>query len=156
MRRTDREVEGRDDLLAILGGADTCRLGFAVAGEPYIVAVNYGFEWTGEMPVLYFHCAREGRKLDAMRANPRVCFELDGEHELIRGERPCDWGMKYASIVGYGRLSEVVDGEARQAGLDSIMVRYGWKGEAAYAPAVFDRTTVLRLDVDELSGKRRG
>ena len=155
MRRNDRRVEGRAELAAILEAADSCSLAFASGNEPYIVKLNYGFELEGELPVLYFHCAREGRKLEMMRANPRVCFSLDAEHELATGPAPCDWGMKYASIVGYGLLREVEgDGERRSA-LDKVMRHYGWGGEGAYREGPLSATKVLRLDVAELCGKRK-
>jgi uncharacterized protein len=155
MRRVDREVRGRDELAAILDEADACRIAFAVGGEPYIVTMNFGYDWEGELPVLYFHCAREGRKLDSMRANPRVCFELDAAHELSRGDAACSWGMKYASVVGYGTLSELNGDAERKAGMDRIMGHYGWQGQADYAEAVLKATAVLALRVGELSGKRK-
>jgi uncharacterized protein len=155
MRRADREVQSRDELRAIFERADVCRVAFAVGGEPYIATMNFGYEWDGELPVLYFHCAREGRKLEAMRANPRVCFELDVDHELATGGTPCEWGMKYASIVGYGALAEVAGDAERKAGLDSVMRHYGWKGAAGYEEGALRATTVLSLRASELRGKRK-
>jgi nitroimidazol reductase NimA-like FMN-containing flavoprotein (pyridoxamine 5'-phosphate oxidase superfamily) len=155
MRRKDREIVDKESLRAILENADACRLAFARGDMPYIVTMNFGFEWEGAFPVLYFHSAREGRKLEMMRANPRVCFELDVDHELTRGPAPCDWGMKYASLVGYGELRELADEGERKSGLDLVMSKYGWNGEADYRAGPVMATAVLRLDVDELSGKRR-
>lgn len=155
MRRADRALVGKTELMEILDKADACRVAFAAGGEPYMVALNFGYEWEGELPVLYFHCAREGRKLDAMRGNPRVCFQLDVGHELVGGASACSWGMKYASIVGYGELSEVLDEAERKRGLDRIMRHYGWEGEASYAEETMRATIVLSLRATELSGKRR-
>jgi uncharacterized protein len=155
MRRADREIKDRGELLAILEKADSCALAFAAGGQPYIVKLNFGFEWVGDFPILYFHCAREGRKLEMMRANPRVCFSLDAEHELATGPAPCDWGMLYASIVGYGLLREVEGDGDRRSALDKVMRHYGWGGEGAYREGPFGATKVLRLDVAELSGKRK-
>jgi uncharacterized protein len=155
MRRSDRQVSDREGLLAILDEADACRLAFAAGDEPYIVTLSFGYEWEGELPVLYFHCAREGRKLEAMRANPRVCFELDTDHELITGPSPCGWGMKFASVVGYGMLTEVRDETERKSGLDRIMRHYGWTGPANYAEASLRATTLLSLRATELCGKRK-
>ncbi len=155
MRRKDREIRDRAALEDILARADACRLAFAAGGEPYIVTLNYGYSWDGELPLLYFHCAREGRKLDLARAAPRVCFELDLDHELVAGPDPCEWGMKYASIVGYGELRELGDAAGRQAALGAIMSHYGWKNEGAYKPAVLGVTTLLELRVTELTGKRK-
>ena len=159
MRRKDREIRDRAGLEAIFERADACRLAFAAGGEPYIVALNFGYERagaaSGDLPVLYFHCAREGRKLDLMRKAPRVCFELDTDHELVTGPAPCDWGMKYASIVGYGILRELQDSAERQAALKAIMRKYGWKGEGSFKDSVLGTTTVLELRVTELTGKRK-
>jgi hypothetical protein len=156
MRRKDREIDDRASLLAIIEQADACRLAFAVGDMPYIVTMNFGWEWDGEFPVLFFHCAREGRKLEMMRLNPRVCFEFDVGHELVTGPAPCDWGMKYASVIGYGILSEITDEDQRGAGLDRVMRRYGWNGEGIYKAGTLAATTVLALRVDELVGKKKG
>jgi nitroimidazol reductase NimA-like FMN-containing flavoprotein (pyridoxamine 5'-phosphate oxidase superfamily) len=155
MRRKDREIEDREALSSILEKADACHLAFAVGDMPYIVTMNFGWEWQGEYPVLYFHCAREGRKLEMMRRNPRVCFELDVGHELVTGSVPCDWGMKYSSVVGYGILGEIPDDAGRLAGLDRVMRHYGWSGGVDYRSGTLDTTTVLSLKIDELSGKRK-
>jgi uncharacterized protein len=155
MRRKDREIEDRAGLRAILEEADACRLAFAAGGQPYIVTMNFGYVWEGAFPLLYFHCAKAGRKLDMMRSDPRVCFELDVGHELTAGPAPCDYSMKFASIVGYGTLSELRDDGERRAGLDLILRHYGWKGEGSYEAGALGATALLRLEVDELVGKRK-
>ena len=155
MRRKDRAIGDRESLAAIIEEADACRLAFAAGDTPYIVTMNFGYEWEGRLPVFYFHCAREGRKLEMMRANPRVCFELDAGHGLKKGPAPCDWGMSYSSLVGYGVLGELGGESERREGLDRVMRHYGWTGEGEYSPGVLAATKVLRLAVDEMSGKRK-
>ena len=155
MRRKDRELRDRESQAAIFDKADVCRLAFAAGNVPYIVTMNFGYEWEGSLPVLFFHCARDGRKLDMMRANPRVCFELDVGHELATGPGPCDCGMRYASIVGYGSLGELGDEGERLEALSRIMRHYGWRGEGDFDPAALGATTLLRLSVEEMSGKRK-
>ena len=63
--------------------------GLRLRRHSYIVTMNFGYEWEGRLPAFYFHCAREGRKLEMMRSNPRVCFELDCGHALRTGPAPC-------------------------------------------------------------------
>lgn len=155
MRREDRRIADQESLRALFEQADVCRLAFAVGELPYIVTLNFGFEWVGPQPLLFFHCARKGRKLEMMEANPRVCFELDLGHELVTGSAPCDWGMKYASIVGYGLLRRVAGEEERRRGLDRIMEHYGWGGAGEYSGSTLKATELLALEVDELSGKRK-
>jgi uncharacterized protein len=156
MRRTDRAVTDKARLESMLAAADSCRLGFAVGGEPYVVALCFGHEWRGDLPVLYFHCAREGRKLDMMRANPRVCIQLDCRRETTSADEPCGWSMRYESLVSYGILEEVEVEAERRAGLDLVMRHYGWDGKGAYAEKALAATAVLRLTLDELVGKAKG
>jgi nitroimidazol reductase NimA-like FMN-containing flavoprotein (pyridoxamine 5'-phosphate oxidase superfamily) len=155
MRRRDREISDRESLRKILDEADACRLAFAAGDTPYIVALSFGYSWDGEFPLLYFHCAREGRKLDMMRLNPRVCFELDIDREVQAGPRPCDWTTRFASIVGYGSLRELGGDEPRRAALALILRHYGWPGDGGFDAASLGATVVLELRVDEICGKRK-
>ena len=47
-------------------------------GVPYIVPLNYGYEYADGELTFYFHSAKEGRKLEILKKNPTVCLELDG------------------------------------------------------------------------------
>jgi len=154
MRRKEREVIERNAQLEILKNADAVRIAFAVDKEPYIVSMNFGFVWEERLQ-LYLHCAREGKKLDMMRRNNRVCFQMDVDHQMVIDQIPCRWSMNYASIVGRGSLVEVVDERERFLGLNCMMADYGNTGEAGFPAETLQETTVLRLDVEELSAKRK-
>ena len=152
MRRKEREVTEMGEIISIIDSADVCRVAFADNGIPYIVTMNFGFQ-DGEIPELYFHCAHEGRKLDMLNKNNYVCFEMDTDHEINRGEIACDWGMKFRSVVGYGRIFKVDNEKERKKGLDLIMEHYGAMGPLEYDPKTFDRTAVLKLEVHEIKAK---
>jgi uncharacterized protein len=154
MRRKDRLVQEASDLEQIISEADVCRVAFADNNTPYIVTMNFGFSG-GSKPCFFFHCANEGRKLDMMRKNSFVCFEVDTDHKLYEGENGCDWGMKFSSVVGWGRLSIVMERDERNAGLGLIMYHYSGRSGFAYDEKVLLNTTVLRLDVEEMTGKRK-
>jgi nitroimidazol reductase NimA-like FMN-containing flavoprotein (pyridoxamine 5'-phosphate oxidase superfamily) len=154
LRRKDREIKDIVDLKDIVRRADVCRIAFAVNNTPYIVTLNFGYKWNNEL-TLYFHCAREGRKLDLMRQNNRVCLEMDIDHELQLGETPCEGTMKYKSIIGYGLLEIVQDPKEKRKGLDLIMDKYGYAGKKEYDEKLFNMTEVFKLKVTEISGKRK-
>jgi nitroimidazol reductase NimA-like FMN-containing flavoprotein (pyridoxamine 5'-phosphate oxidase superfamily) len=88
-----------------------------------------------------------------MKKNSHVCFQMDTDHRITSGEKGCDWGMKYKSVVGYGRLSAADTDEERRKGLDLIMDQYGGSGKYDYDPKLFSRTMVLRLEIIEISAK---
>jgi uncharacterized protein len=154
MRRNDREVTGRSEVDEIIRKADVCRIAFAYDNMPYLVTMNFGYS-SGPVQKFYFHCANEGKKLDMIRKNNYVCFELDADHQLITGSKSCDWGMKFSSIIGYGNISIITEKEEKIHGLNHIMEHYGASGEFSYNESILERTTVLRLDVEQMTGKNK-
>jgi len=120
------------------------------AGMPYIVPMNYGL---GDN-CLYLHCAREGRKLEILKKNDRVCFEMDLMREVKRVEMGCGCTAVYESVIGFGRAVLVEDAGEKRRGLDRIMEHYG-QGPFAYTKENLARTAVLRVDIESLTGKRR-
>jgi len=152
MRRKDREVTDREVIIAIIHSADVCRISFADNNIPYIVTMNFGFKG-GEKDELYFHSAPEGRKLEMLRKNNYVCFEMDTGHKLYRGKKGCDWGMNFRSVVGYGRIYIVEEEGQKKKGLDQIMDQYGGKRPYNYDSKILNKTTILRLDILEMTAK---
>ena len=112
MRRRDREITDREEMEAILQAAQVCRLAVADGEEPYVVPLCFGYE-SGSF---YFHSAFEGRKIDILKKNPRVCIEADSTAGLIRDADPCAWGVRYASVICTGRARFVVDAMEKKTG----------------------------------------
>jgi nitroimidazol reductase NimA-like FMN-containing flavoprotein (pyridoxamine 5'-phosphate oxidase superfamily) len=153
MRRNERGISDIQIIEEIIRKADVCRIAIANGNIPYIVTMNYGYEGIPEQR-LYFHCANEGKKLEMIRKNNYVCFEMDTDHQIYSGIKGCDWGMKYSSVVGYGNISIITETEAIKTGLNCIMSHYGSEGEYFYDEKVLERTTILRLDIIEMTGKK--
>jgi uncharacterized protein len=89
-----------------------------------------------------------------IRKNSYACFELDTDHELYSGSKGCDWGMKYKSVVGYGNISIVTDRSAKIEGLNSIMKHYSGTADHSFDDKVAERTTVLMLEITEITAKK--
>ena len=115
--------------------------------------MNFGYR-PGPDKRLFFHCANAGRKLQMIRKNNYVCFEMDTDHQIISGTRGCDWSMKYDSVIGYGIISVLTGREEKISGLDVIMAHYGGKGPWDYEERELARTTILQLDIKEMTGKK--
>ena len=154
MRRSDREIKNLKEVEEIIQKADVCRIAFANDNFPYIVTMNFGYsaEPSGS---IYFHCAPNGKKLDMISKNNHVCFEMDIDHKLIKGPKSCDWGMSFSSVVGYGIISVVNENEEKIKGMNCIMDHYDGDGDYTYDEKVFEHTTILRLDIQEITGKRK-
>jgi nitroimidazol reductase NimA-like FMN-containing flavoprotein (pyridoxamine 5'-phosphate oxidase superfamily) len=153
MRRNERKISELNEVNEIIRKADVCRISLANGDIPYMVAMNFGYQPAADGK-LYFHCANEGRKLEMIRKNNYVCFQMDTDHQLFNGEKGCDWGMKYSSVVGYGNISIVTEPEAKKTGLNFIMAHYGGEREYTYDENVLARTTILCLQIIEMTGKK--
>ncbi len=155
MRRKDREVKEIDDIESIIAKCSVIRIGFVDKGFPYIVPLNFGYLRTeGQMSIFYFHCAKDGRKLELIKENDNVCFELDCSLKIIEDETACEWSSEYESVIGSGVICIVDEINEKTIGMHIIMGKYGFKGVPSYEHDVFARTTILKLSVTEMSGKR--
>jgi nitroimidazol reductase NimA-like FMN-containing flavoprotein (pyridoxamine 5'-phosphate oxidase superfamily) len=149
MRRKEQEITDRATLESILQRATVCRLGLAVAGEPYVVPVSFGY---GD-GCLYVHSSPEGRKVEMIRQNPRVCFEVDVDEELVRKGAPCSWGVRYRSVIGWGQAAFLTDEAEKRRALDVIVGHYG--GPAGqYRAKGLREVAVICIQVEEMTGKK--
>ena len=72
MRRSDREITDRNEILQVMERCDVCRLALNDGEYPYILPLNFGMEQAGEQIILYFHGATEGKKLNLIARDPRA------------------------------------------------------------------------------------
>ncbi len=152
MRRNDREIINRAELIAILKQAEVCRIALSDHDTPYIVPLNFGIQ-DGNPLVLYFHSAPVGRKLDIIRNNNKACFEVETDTKVVVQTKACSCSMQYRSVIGVGHI-EIVSGEQeKKHGLDMIMKHYTNEEHFDYDPRVMERTVILKLVVEEISGK---
>jgi len=117
LRRADKEIADRGEIDKILRKATVCRLGLVDNAIPYVVPLSFGYEGN----TLYFHSAREGKKVGLLKRNAAVCFEFDVDVEPVRSETSCGWTMRYRSVIGSGTASFVEDPGAKSAALETIM-----------------------------------
>ncbi|QQO09963.1 pyridoxamine 5'-phosphate oxidase family protein [Breznakiella homolactica] len=121
MRRKDREITDVNEILEVINSCKVCRLAMADNNRPYIVPLNFGYTFEGDRMVLYFHSAKTGEKIDIMKKNGTVCFEMDGDHTLIEGPHACDYGFAYRSVIGFGTVSFIEDDKEKTFALNTIM-----------------------------------
>ncbi len=149
MRRSEREIKDRAVIDAIIRHCLVCRLGLSDAVEPYIVPLCFGYD--GE--ALYFHSASDGRKIDILRKNSRVCFEFDIPEGMREAEQGCRWGIKYRSVIGFGTAEIVDDQEDKKKALGIIMAQYSDK-EYIFPEDVVTKTTVIKVVIARVTGKQ--
>lgn len=153
MRRSDREITEFQELLGVMRRCDVCRLALNDEGYPYILPLNFGMSVEGGQVTLYFHGANEGTKYDLIRRDNRASFEMDCAHRLVLDEEKGNCTMEYESVMGRGRV-EIVPDEEKEAALRLLMAQYR-APDFPYSPAAVPRTTVMKLTVEQMTGKKR-
>lgn len=153
MRRKDREITDFDEMMRIVEKCDTCRLAINDGEYPYIVPMNFGTDVEEEQLYLYFHSANAGTKLDLLKKNNKVTFEMDCEHNIILYQERMSCTMGYASVIGHG-TAEFVKDEDKFVALKKIMRHYH-SGEFVFNTDMMKMTAVFRVKVLDMVGKRR-
>ena len=154
MRRKDREVTEADQIDAAVRSCDCCRVGFADEGTVYIVPLNFGYSTSEGGRIFYFHGASEGKKMDLIRKNPDVGFELDTGHGLSLSETGCGCSFRFRSVIGRGKAALVENPEEKLAALRILMEQYGGKRDWTFDENVVRHTAVWKLTVEEISCKQ--
>lgn len=154
MRRKDREVTQKEELQEIIKCCKVVRLGLQDEEGIYIVPLNFGYQYEDNQLVFYFHSAKEGRKIDAIAVNPKVCIEMDCEHQLVEAETACAYGYSFLSIIGNGTAHFVTDREEKKMAL-SLLMRHQTGKEFAFTDEMTEAVCVFKVLVTSFTGKNR-
>ena len=105
MRRKDKQIENKEIIDKVIKESLVCRVALAKDNIPYIVPVSFGYDGK----CLYVHTAKEGKKVDYLAANNRVCFEFDINVKTIGHESvACKWTTSYQSVIGFGKMTDTI------------------------------------------------
>ncbi len=153
MRRADREITAPNDILSIINDCKVIHLAMIDGGEPYLLPLNFGYAYENGAFSFFCHSAREGRKLDILRRNPTVAFEMDCRGALDEHAAACRCGYYFASVTGVGRV-EFLDGEEKLAALTALM-RHMAGREDRFTPEQARVVEVFAVRAVKLSAKAR-
>lgn len=153
MRRNDREIKDFEKLVQVMQKCDVCRLALNDDGYPYILPLNFGMTVEQGVITLYFHGAAEGTKYRLIEKDNRASFEMDCSHRLVMDTDNMSCTMEYESVIGRGRLFVVPDEEKYEA--LCVLMRQYHQEEFPFNQAAIPRTVVLKLVVEQLTGKAR-
>ncbi len=153
MRRKDREITDSKKIESIVKASYAVRLGFIDEGEVYIVPLNFGYSNRNGQYVFYFHSAKEGRKIDLMRTNPKVGFELDTGYKLSSSDIACECTSSYQSVIGTGTVSIIEERKEKEFALNRVMHHSTGKEDWTFNEKMFHSVCVFKLEVEKLSCK---
>ena len=150
MRKLNKKITDPQVIVHLLETCHTGRLGTVGRdGRPMVKPLNFAYH----EGIIYFHCAKEGEKLDDIRGDNRVCFEVDLPVAYVKGtmENPCRAEYLYRSVIARGRAIIVEDRAERLLALDALMSKYQPEGGyGAYPEEKLALTCIVRIDIEEM------
>ncbi|RLC18093.1 MAG: pyridoxamine 5'-phosphate oxidase family protein [Deltaproteobacteria bacterium] len=149
MRRKEKEITDIKEIEKFLHQSNVCRLAMVDGDKPYMVPLNFGYH----DGCLFFHSAKEGRKIDLIKKNPNVCFEFDQLIKFKKAKIACDWGVEYKSVIGSGKAQLLDDLEEKIEALNIIMAQYSDR-MFEYPEKMLEKTIVIKVQIDSMTGKQ--
>lgn len=160
MRRSDREVTNKEKIKEILGMCKTCYLAMTDEGKPYVIPLSFGYDMLERENqenrlILYFHSAKEGRKLDILHKNNEVSFAIacEGEAEYAK-ENPCNSGYYYSSVQGFGIVEFVEDASEKCKAL-SLLMKHQANLDVTFSLEQAQPVCVYKVISDAFTGKQK-
>lgn len=150
----NRKLTFKPEMEKIIIKCDVCSLSMVDQNnEPYVIPMNFGYA----EDTVYFHAARAGKKIDILKKNPKVCISFSTDHELyyVNEEVGCSWGMKYRSILVYGKVEMIDDYDERVRALEIIMANYSDRDFKFNKPAVLD-VQPFKVKLEKMEGRVLG
>ena len=153
MRRKDKLVTDKKILHEVIEKAEVCRLGLVDDLTPYIVPLSFVFDGTH----IYVHSATEGRKVDILRRNNRVCVEFEQDIALVKGKKACDYGFRFLTVICHGTAEAVHDIDEKNSALNQLMNHYEpeWNSRQ-FTEQELSSVLVFKITVEEMTGKVSG
>jgi uncharacterized protein len=148
MRRRDREIRDRSQIDAILYSETVMHLAISDNNIPFVVPLFYAYDGTS----IYFHSARSGTKMEILKRNSVVCFEVCVNEGVIHSNAACDFEAKHRTVIGFGNVRMVTDRAEKIKALDLIVARFTDK-KFDYPMDNLKRTQVVRIDITAINGK---
>ena len=154
MTKRELQITDENQIRAILDTAKVVHLGLCVDNEPYVVPMNYGYTMIDGKLTIYLHSAVLGKKLDMIRKNPRVFIEMDCNRQPFEGEKPCQYGLSYSSLMGRGTARIIEDVTEKEQAMTALMKTQTQK-DFTFNEKLVSIVAVVRIDVEEYTAKHR-
>lgn len=152
LRRKEKEIQEPHIIKELLEKAIICRIGMCQSNKPYIVPMNFGYH----DKIIYLHSAKEGKKINILKENPEICFEIESNTEIQASDTSCNWGMKYLRVIGWGKVEFIKNIQEKEEALNIIMKKHTGKIEHTFLENMIERVEIIKIHITKMTGKKSG
>jgi len=126
------------------------RLGTCMNNEPYIIPVNYVLF----LDKIFVHTGFKGKKLDIIKVNPLVCFEVSKQIKLIPSDKACKFYVEFISVIAAGKAGIVHEPETKYEVMKAFLKKYSFtETEPELKFEDINNVCVLEITIDKISGR---
>ena len=147
-------ITDKKEIDAIIAKCDICFVGFAdTDGTPYVLPMNFGYK----DGTVYLHSAQQGRSIDIVSRNPKVCITFSTDHALVfqHPQVACSYRMRSTSVIGWGSVVYEEDLDKKREALDIIMKQYVER-EFVYSDPAVRNVKIWKVELEQVTCKAFG
>ncbi|MFW6040380.1 MAG: pyridoxamine 5'-phosphate oxidase family protein [Thermoplasmatota archaeon] len=153
MRRRDKKIEEDEEIQDIIKRQNFFTISMCKNNRPYLVTMNYAYDF--ENNCFYFHCAKEGKKIDFLNQNPIIWGQIVEDRGYKEGE--CDHA--YRSIHFQGNVEFIEESFEKRKALIMMIEQIDNNPEPVKEKFLsdgdcLDRVKIGRIEVQFMTGKR--
>ncbi|MDR2825070.1 MAG: pyridoxamine 5'-phosphate oxidase family protein [Prevotellaceae bacterium] len=149
MRRKEREITDREEIDEILFSGKVMHLALSDDNMPFLIPVFYAYDGTS----IYFHSAKAGTKIEIMKRNNNVCFEISIDHEIVEHDMACNFEAKHRTVIGFGKAEFVEDEIDKITALNRIVARFTDR-KFEFPKGNLNATAIIRINIVSVKGKK--
>jgi nitroimidazol reductase NimA-like FMN-containing flavoprotein (pyridoxamine 5'-phosphate oxidase superfamily) len=155
VRRKDREIIDQSELNQIIARNKYATLALCHNNEPYIVTLTYGYD--NNTKTLYFHCSKEGLKLDFIKKNPNTCLTIIEDNGF--DSKTCN--HPYTSLVIRGKIELIYDTEESNNAITLMIDQLEFEnkerplGKLNQNNKVYQNLQMVKVEIMEITGKEK-
>jgi len=145
-------IEQKED---IINRCEVCNVAMVGDGEhPYVLPFNFAYN----DQVLYLHSAPEGRKMEILKRNNKICVSFSTDHKLYHQNEnvACSYSMRYKSVLLHGKVEFIDELEKKQEILNLIMKKYSSGDNFKYSIPALKNVTIMKVIADRIEGRTFG
>jgi len=145
-----KEFTDLESIEKIIRSTTFCHVGLTDGNQPYVLAFNFGYQDN----TIYIHCGKDGRKLDILRRNNKVCVQFQSDLDMFsRHEQvACSWRQRYRSAMAFGKAYFIESYDEKIAALQIFMKQYAEREFKFNEPAV-NNIEVIKIEIDTITGR---
>lgn len=151
LRRKDRAISDRGRMLGFLESQKLVTVALSKEGEPYLFTADYGFNRKSKS--IFIHCAKKGKKIDYIEANPVVWGQVMEDLGYVQGE--CS--HYYRAVQFKGKAELITDLEEKRKALLLMIDQLEdnpLKGKKEFiSKSGLKKVLIIRIKIEGLSGK---